>query len=86
MQKLESSVLLLCLDDTAPVTREEAGRALWHGDGRNRWFDKSLQLIVFENGKAGFNGEHSMMDATPTFRMCDYICEQYAKIHAILYD
>ena len=21
-----------------------------HGDGTNRWFDKSFQLIVFENG------------------------------------
>ena len=35
----------------------QACRALWHGDGRNRFFDKSLQLIVFSNGKAGFNGE-----------------------------
>ena len=35
----------------------QACRALWHGDGRNRFFDKSIQLIVFSNGKAGFNGE-----------------------------
>lgn len=24
-----------------------------HSDGHNRWFDKSIQLIVCENGKAG---------------------------------
>ena len=76
LEKLESSVFLLCLDDTSPLTREEVGRALWHGDGKNRWFDKSAQFVVFENGKAGFNGEHSMMDATPTFRLCDYVCEK----------
>lgn len=58
----------------------DASRACWHGDGANRFFDKSLQFIVFENGKAGrifidtgFNGEHSRMDATPPNRLCDWI-------------
>jgi hypothetical protein len=32
----------------------------------NRWFDKPLQFIVNDNGTAGFMGEHSMMDGTPT--------------------
>ena len=53
LEKLESSVFLLCLDDTAPVTRDEVSTAGWYGDGRNRYFDKSLQYVVFENGKAG---------------------------------
>jgi carnitine O-acetyltransferase len=52
---------------------------LWHGDVvngipvglRNRWVDKPLQFIVFDNGYAGFMGEHSVMDGTPTARMCD---------------
>ena len=30
---------------------------MWHGDGRNRYFDKSVQFIVCDNGKAGFNAE-----------------------------
>ncbi|KAJ3153200.1 Carnitine O-acetyltransferase mitochondrial [Geranomyces variabilis] len=72
---IESASFVVCLDDTAPVTREEASRACWHGDGQNRFFDKPLQFIVFENGKAGFLGEHSMMDATPTSMMCDFICK-----------
>lgn len=73
---LESSAFMVCLDNTNPVTRAEVARGCWHGDGQNRWFDKSFQLIAFANGKTGFNGEHSMMDATPTARMCDYICER----------
>nr|KAJ3419227.1 Carnitine O-acetyltransferase mitochondrial [Polyrhizophydium stewartii] len=72
---IETAAFALCLDDAKPVTREEASRACWHGDGRNRFFDKSLQFIVFDNAKAGFNGEHSMMDATPTSRCCDFVCE-----------
>ncbi len=76
VRKLDSAILLMCLDDYSPLTRDEVGRGLWHGDGLNRYFDKSLQFVVFENGKAGLNGEHSMMDATPTYRLCDYVCSR----------
>ncbi|KAF9433454.1 Carnitine O-acetyltransferase mitochondrial [Entomortierella beljakovae] len=79
LRKIESSVFLLCLDDSSPVTRDEVSRACWHGDGANRFFDKSLQFIVFENGKAGFNGEHSTMDGTPTCRLNDYVCTTLAQ-------
>ncbi|KAF9582836.1 Carnitine O-acetyltransferase mitochondrial [Lunasporangiospora selenospora] len=79
LRKIESSVFLLCLDDTSPVTRDEVSRACWHGDGRNRFFDKALQFIVFENGKAGFMGEHSTMDGTPTCRLNDYVCTTLAQ-------
>jgi Choline/Carnitine o-acyltransferase len=44
---------VLCLDSCSPVTRDEVARELWHGDGTNRWYDKSVQLVVFANGKAG---------------------------------
>lgn len=57
LEKVESSDFVICLDDSTPITRDEGSRACWHGDGRNRFFDKPLQFIVFENGKAGFMGE-----------------------------
>lgn len=57
LEAIESSIFAVCLDDTSPVSRNDAGRAIWHGDGRNRFFDKHVQFIVFENGKAGLNGE-----------------------------
>ena len=72
---VERAAFVVCLDDSRPVTKDELSRACWHGDGRNRFFDKALQFIIFDNGKAGFNGEHSMMDATPTSRICEFICE-----------
>jgi carnitine O-acetyltransferase len=37
----------------------------------NRWFDKSLQYIVTQNGKAGLTGEHSMMDGMPVVTLAD---------------
>ena len=58
-------------------------RALWHGDIidgvpvglRNRWVDKPVQFVVFDNAYAGLMGEHSVMDGTPTVRLCDDILE-----------
>lgn len=65
LERAESAALAVCLDESAPHTRTEVARALWHGDGRNRHFDKSVQIVVFANGKAGLVGEHSMMDGMP---------------------
>jgi carnitine O-acetyltransferase len=75
---LESGALLLCLDDQeAPVSRAEVAKLhLWGGGatmeaGANRWFDKSVQLMVSQNAKAGFMGEHSMMDGMPCVGLAD---------------
>ncbi|PVU96848.1 hypothetical protein BB561_000907 [Smittium simulii] len=76
LTEIESSILLLCLDNTRPLTQNEHSRGCWHGDGFNRFFDKPCQFIVFENGKSGFLGEHSMMDGTPTARLNDYILKE----------
>ena len=50
---IERAAFIVCLDDTSPVTKNEISRACWHGDGRNRFFDKSMQFVIFDNGKAG---------------------------------
>lgn len=76
---IESASFVFCLDDTSPVTLEERAHQYWHGDGQNRFFDKPIQFIVNENGTAGFMGEHSMMDGTPTHRLNDYINESIFK-------
>jgi carnitine O-acetyltransferase len=44
----------------------------------NRWCDKPVQLVVFDNARAGIMGEHSVMDGTPTCRMCDDVLEMLA--------
>lgn len=73
LRDIESSGFVICLDDSKPVTLEERAHQYWHGDGSNRWFDKPLQFIINDNGTAGFMGEHSMMDGTPTHRLNDHI-------------
>ncbi|CAK7243602.1 MAG: Carnitine O-acetyltransferase mitochondrial [Sporothrix thermara] len=76
---IDSAAFLVCLDEAAPVTFEERAHQYWHGNGSNRWFDKPLQFIVCDNGTAGFMGEHSMMDGTPTHRLNDWVNEAIFK-------
>ncbi|KIY00362.1 uncharacterized protein Z520_04047 [Fonsecaea multimorphosa CBS 102226] len=73
LKEIESSSFIVCLDSSMPVTLEERAHVYWHGDGANRWYDKPVQFIINDNGTAGFMGEHSMMDGTPTHRLCDTV-------------
>eukprot|EP00561_Arcocellulus_cornucervis_P002187 CAMPEP_0185827164 /NCGR_PEP_ID=MMETSP1322-20130828/31915_1 /TAXON_ID=265543 /ORGANISM="Minutocellus polymorphus, Strain RCC2270" /LENGTH=703 /DNA_ID=CAMNT_0028524895 /DNA_START=96 /DNA_END=2207 /DNA_ORIENTATION=- len=80
LEKLQSGALLLCLDDEDPISRKQCGEVFWTGgvtdgatSGHNRWFDKSVQLLCTNNGKAGLLGEHSMMDGMPVVGLADHI-------------
>ncbi|KZT59418.1 acyltransferase ChoActase/COT/CPT [Calocera cornea HHB12733] len=86
LHALESAAFLLCLDTETPGDIIDFSRACWHAgmSGKswgNRWYDKPLQWIVFDNGKAGFMGEHSVMDGTPTVRLCDTVLHAIADPH-----
>mmetsp|Transcript_18758 Transcript_18758/g.20218 ORF Transcript_18758/g.20218 Transcript_18758/m.20218 type:complete len:674 (-) Transcript_18758:1053-3074(-) len=73
MEVLESGCVLLNLDTTNPVSKAQCGRQYLYGNGYNRWFDKSVQLVVCPNGKAGLIGEHSMMDGMPMIGFAEHI-------------
>ncbi len=40
--------------------------------------DKPCQIVVLADGKAGFVGEHSLLDGTPTATMCDRVLDLIA--------
>lgn len=73
--QVESAALLVCLDDDCPDNVGPEGavaraRQMWHGDGVNRFYDKTLQFVVLPDGHAGFLGEHALADGAPTSRLC----------------
>ncbi|CAG7852254.1 Carnitine O-acetyltransferase, mitochondrial Short=Carnitine acetylase; Flags: Precursor [Serendipita indica DSM 11827] len=77
LERIDSAIVVIPLDDTSPTSREELSWACWTGANGgsgpgNRWFDKH-QLIVFDNARSGFLGEHSCMDGTPTLRMTEFM-------------
>ncbi|TFK51836.1 acyltransferase ChoActase/COT/CPT [Heliocybe sulcata] len=89
IEAIHSAAFVVCLDTEQPLGPVEHSRFLWHGAVtlssanpgsvvlglRNRWVDKPCQFVVFDNAKAGFMGEHSVMDGTPTARMCDEVLD-----------
>ncbi|KAJ7625541.1 acyltransferase ChoActase/COT/CPT [Roridomyces roridus] len=87
VQTIQSAAFTISLDASSPVTPEHHSRALWHGDMvngvpvglQNRWVDKPVEYIVFENGVAGLMGEHSVMDGTPTVRLADDVLNALAR-------
>lgn len=92
IEDIQSAAFVLCLDTEQPTDLVSHSRALWHGAVsqptstkpilglRNRWVDKPVQFVVFENGKAGIMGEHSVMDGTPTVTLCDTVLNMIASL------
>lgn len=60
---LESAIFHLILETRTCNTFSERGKFLLHGDGKAIWFDKSLNLVIFNDAKLGINAEHSWGDA-----------------------
>jgi carnitine O-acetyltransferase len=72
---VETALLCLCLEDFAPADTQAACDALLHGDSGNRWFDKALSLIVFADGRAGVNCEHSRLDGVTVLTFLDALLD-----------
>jgi carnitine O-acetyltransferase len=76
LELLESGMLVLSLDEEEPVSYRQRALEYWHGgvnSGGNRYFDKSIHLVVSKNGKLGYIGEHSLMDGMPAVGLCNFI-------------
>jgi carnitine O-palmitoyltransferase 1 len=73
LREIERALFVVVLDHGKHDSLSERGAALFHGDGTNRWFDKSMQLIVFADGHIGLNAEHSWADAPVTGHMWEHV-------------
>ncbi len=73
METIEQALFCLCLDEAEPDNLCYSADQLLHGDGGNRWFDKSISLIVFKNGIAGINCEHCGLDGTMVVDFVDFL-------------
>jgi carnitine O-acetyltransferase len=78
LDTVESALFCLCLDALAPEDTLQTCDQLLHGDSGNRWFDKSLSLVVFADGRAGINVEHCGLDGTTMLSFVDDILGQSA--------
>jgi hypothetical protein len=73
LDAVERAILCLSFDDSEPTDDAEIGLLTQcNVDGRNRWYDKAFSLVLFANGAAGLNGEHSPQDAPVPGAAIDY--------------
>ncbi|KAI9341030.1 acyltransferase ChoActase/COT/CPT [Zopfochytrium polystomum] len=76
-ETIKSALFVVCLDTDSLEGYERSHHQIFHNtDASNRWFDKSIQLIVTPEGRAGVNGEHTPADAVIPGRMFDFIVER----------
>lgn len=69
LRKIESAVIIVALDDSKPITREDISSKVWAGNAKNRFYDKH-QLIVFDNGRSGFLGGCFFFQSLISSRRC----------------
>ncbi|KAL9914661.1 carnitine O-palmitoyltransferase whd isoform 2-T5 [Glossina fuscipes fuscipes] len=80
LNAIETAAFVVSLDEKPyefdlqrPELLDEFGRTLLHGNGYNRWFDKSFTVCVGTNGRVGFNAEHTWADAPVMGHTWEYI-------------
>uniref|UniRef100_A0A665TXP2 Carnitine O-acetyltransferase-like n=1 Tax=Echeneis naucrates TaxID=173247 RepID=A0A665TXP2_ECHNA len=86
---IQRSIFTLCLDGAMPAVSEEMYRSsaavqMLHGGGTqwnsgNRWFDKTLQFIIGEDGTCGANYEHAPAEGPPIVALIDHVVEYTRK-------
>ena len=75
LEAIDSALFAVCLEDAAPDDFNAVNRVMLHGDARNRWFDKSFQLIVAANGRSAVNFEHAWGDGVAVLRYFNEVFE-----------
>ncbi|XP_035966108.1 carnitine O-acetyltransferase isoform X4 [Halichoerus grypus] len=85
VRSIQKSIFTLCLDAPMPRVSDDvyrnhvAGQMLHGGGGKlnsgNRWFDKTLQFIVAEDGSCGLVYEHAAAEGPPIIALVDHVIE-----------
>lgn len=87
VDKIQRGIFVLCLDQGSALVEAnaadrltQAGLSTIHGRGStvnsgNRWFDKTIQFVVSEDGLVGLTYEHSPAEGPPIVGVMDHILE-----------
>ncbi|XP_068593052.1 choline O-acetyltransferase-like [Cebidichthys violaceus] len=77
---IESCLCVVCLDEPSGLDPRDTNRALQmlHGGGRekngaNRWYDKSIQIVVGMDGICGVVCEHSAFEGIVMVQFSEYL-------------
>ncbi|XP_062251079.1 carnitine O-palmitoyltransferase 2, mitochondrial [Platichthys flesus] len=66
---VDSAIFCFSLDDETMRDHIHISHNMLHGDGCNRWYDKSFSIILTKDGQASINFEHSWGDGVAVLRL-----------------
>uniref|UniRef100_A0A8C2KUV1 Carnitine O-acetyltransferase n=1 Tax=Cyprinus carpio TaxID=7962 RepID=A0A8C2KUV1_CYPCA len=85
VRAIQKSIFTVCLDAPKPRVSDEmyfnkVAAQMLHGGGSrwnsgNRWFDKTLQFIVGEDGSCGLTYEHAPAEGPPIVFLVDHVVD-----------
>ncbi|XP_062307811.1 carnitine O-acetyltransferase-like isoform X1 [Osmerus eperlanus] len=83
VRAIQKSIFTVCLDAPMPRVSDEMYQSrvaaqMLHGGGSrwnsgNRWFDKTLQFIIGEDGSCGLTYEHAPAEGPPIVFLIDHV-------------
>lgn len=81
LKTIENAGFILNLDSLSPRNENEFMLLLLNGissskSSSNRFYDKTLNIVVFENSQSGLVGEHSIIDGYPVTVITDIMLKQ----------
>ncbi|KAK3595681.1 hypothetical protein CHS0354_026899 [Potamilus streckersoni] len=95
LDAIERSLFVLCLDKALHLSSDETSNnvsdevsimlQMLHGCGSNhnsgnRWFDKTLQFIISEDGACGLNFEHSPSDGIVVVQLAQHLLRHMEEV------
>ncbi|XP_019718380.1 carnitine O-acetyltransferase [Hippocampus comes] len=93
VRAIQKSIFTVCLDAPMPRVSDELYKSrvaaqMLHGGGTrwnsgNRWFDKTLQFIVGEDGTCGLVYEHAPSEGPPIVFLIDYVVKYMQKTEVV---
>ncbi|XP_029016060.1 carnitine O-acetyltransferase-like isoform X1 [Betta splendens] len=93
VRAIQKSIFTVCLDAPMPRVSDElflsrVAAQMLHGGGArwnsgNRWFDKTLQFIVGEDGTCGLVYEHAPAEGPPIVFLIDYVVKYMRKTELV---
>ncbi|XP_007944109.1 carnitine O-palmitoyltransferase 2, mitochondrial [Orycteropus afer afer] len=81
--KVDSALFCLCLDGFPIKDLVHLSHNMLHGDGTNRWFDKSFNLIIAKDGTAALHFEHAWGDGVAVLRFFNEVFKDSTQNPAI---
>lgn len=73
LQAIADALIVISMDQTSQNSEEAIENLML--SGANKYFDKTIQIIITEKGELGYSIEHSAVDGTTIFAVISYVNE-----------